>query len=564
MNPTSSSIFRRRRPSSFVLASILLLHLACGSAWAAPLAPAEMADIAKEIYPPTGPGSAVLVARGEEVLLRGGYGLASMELGVPIEPDMVFRLGSITKQFTAIGILMLAEQGKLKLDQTVSELLPDYPKAQGDQLRVHHLLTHTGGVPSYTEVPEFWLAERKDQSHADMMAFFANKPLNFTPGERFEYSNSGYYILGMIIEKVSGQRYADFVEQHLFAPAGMKQSLYDDPTRLVPRRVAGHMQTEEGVVPAPYLSMSGPFAAGALASTVEDLRRWNMALLSGKLISKESLEKAWTPTKLNDGSISTYAFGWEVGDYEGRRMVHHNGGIHGFTSSMYFFPEDKLTIVVLTNGSSVDPSLLAQRLVMAAHGKKDALPKILDVDPATLAKYEGVYQINPGSRRAVRVEGNKLVTIRDEGAPFKAVPIGENKFLYEGQNDTFHFELDEAGQVKAMVLERWGEPKPEVSVRTNEKLPEPPKIVEVAAAELEKLVGRYELQPGFILAVRVEDGKLVTQATGQGPIGLEALSPTEFLAQRVGARLVFELENNKAKSLTLHQGGQVMPAPKLD
>lgn len=306
---------------------------------------------------PNAPGAAILVAEGDQVLLEKGYGLASLELGVPIAPDMVFRLGSVTKQFTAVAILMLEEQGKLRLDQKISEILTDYPKAQGDRIRIDHLLSHTGGIPNYTDDPEFWKIANQPFTAASMYPLFADKPLQFEPGERFAYSNSGYWLLGQIIEKASGETYEAFVEKHLFAPAGMKSSFYDDPEKLIPRRTPGYQpnNTGDGFTPARYIDMSGPYAAGALAATVSDLRRWNEALVAGKLIRKESLEKAWTPYTFNDGKKSQYGFGWQVGELEGQRLVRHGGGIPGFMSMLIFFPEKKLTVAVLSNGAALNP-----------------------------------------------------------------------------------------------------------------------------------------------------------------------------------------------------------------
>ena len=520
--------------------------------------------MAASFYPPGDPGAALLLSRGDEVLLREGYGMASLELGVATRPEMVFRIGSITKQFTAVAIRMLAEQGKLRLDQTISEILPDYPQEQGSQVRIDHLLSHTGGVPGYTENPEFWKNACKELTAAEMLAFFAKEPLQFTPGERFAYSNSGYYLLGQIVEKVSGESYGEFVEKRLFAPAGMKQSLYDDPQKRVAGRVAGYQRLERGeYVPAPYVSPNGAYAAGALASTVDDLRRWNEALVAGKLISRASLEKAWTPFTFNDGKKSHYGFGWNIGSFHGEKLVHHGGGIHGFITTLYFFPEKRITAVLLSNGNALDPKLVAQRLAMAAFGQQPEFRKV-ELSPEALAKFEGVYKVSETSRRTVRAEGGKLVTRRDGNPPVTASPISPTEFLYDGQNDRLRFELDAQGKVKRMLMLRWGQDQPEAADLTAEKLPELPKFIELPAEDLDRLVGRYQLQPDFILTVRRSGAKLAIQATGQSEIAVEALSATELFAPLVDARLVFELEGGKARKLTLHQGGQAMPAPRID
>ncbi len=515
-------------------------------------------------YPAGDPGAAILLAQGDEVLLRRSYGLASIELGVPIEPQMVFRIGSITKQFTAVAILLLAEQGKLRLDQTVAELLPDYPREPGGKVRVDQLLSHSSGIPGYTENPEFWKNACKDLTRAEMLGFFAEQPLLFPPGDRFSYSNSGYYLLGLIVEKVSGETYGDFVERHLFAPAGMSSSRYDNPLERVPGRVAGHQRLESGeYTPSPYVSMHGPFSAGALASTVDDLRRWNDALLAGKLISRASLEKAWTPYTFNDGKKSHYGFGWNIGKHGGERIVHHAGGVHGFLNTLLLFPDKHISAVVLSNGNGLNPNFVAERLAMAALGESRRFETI-SLPPEDLVKFEGVYRISETSRRVVRAEGGKLVTIRDGNRPSKASPLSPTEFLYDFQNDRFRFELDDQGRVQRMVMLRFADAAPEVAERTSEKLPEAPKFVELPTADLDKLVGRYALWADFEIAVRRKGAGLVIQATGQSEIAVEAVSPTELHAPLVGARLVFTLEQGKATSLILHQGGQAQTGRRID
>jgi D-alanyl-D-alanine carboxypeptidase len=553
----------RRRLPALLLASFLLLASLPLSA--APIAdPTKIDAVAASFYKKGVPGAAILVAEGDKVVLEKGYGLASLELGVPIAPDMVFRIGSVTKQFTAVAILMLVEQGKLRLDQKISEILPDYPKAQGEQVSVEQLLNHTGGIPNYTDDAEFWKISKEKLEPVRMLALFADKPLAFKPGEQWAYSNSGYFVLGLILEKVSGESYRSFIEKHLLAPAGMKATLYDDPEKLVPRRASGYQPMPDGsFAPAPYIDMSGPYSAGALISTLGDLHRWNLALLEGKLIRHESLEKAWSPLPLAGGKKNAYGFGWNVGKFEGQRMVSHGGGIPGFMCMMYFLPEKKMTVAVLSNGAALSAEDVAQRVLMAAFGNADGYKRIT-VPAESLAKLEGVYQIDATSKRVVKVEGDHLVTIRDGGAAFKAYPIGENEFAYEHNNNRLRFELDGQGKVARMQLLTWGQAEGEPAERTDEKIPEGPKYVDLPAEELDRLVGNYELHPGFVLNIRREGQEMIAQATGQGPIGIKATSPTELFSEQVGARIVFEMEAGKAKSLTLFQGGAEMPAKRVD
>jgi CubicO group peptidase (beta-lactamase class C family) len=213
-----------------------------------------------DLFKPDAPGAAVLVVRGGEVILRKGYGLANLELGVPIQPEMVFRLGSVTKQFTAMAILMLSEEGKLALTDDITKYLPDYP-THGQTITIEHLLTHTGGIKEYSSVPTWPALSHTDVTPQELVAVFQNEPLDFAPGERWAYSNSGYILLGAIIEKVSGLSYAEFIQQRIFTPLGMTHSYYDDSTHLIPGRVAGYTPTADGYVNAEDLSMTHAYAA---------------------------------------------------------------------------------------------------------------------------------------------------------------------------------------------------------------------------------------------------------------------------------------------------------------
>jgi CubicO group peptidase (beta-lactamase class C family) len=258
----------------------------------------------EKTYKADEPGASVIVVRDGKVILHKGYGRANMELGVPIEPDMVFRTGSITKQFTAVAVLMLAEQGKLSLEDDVTKFFPDYP-TKGQKITIEHLLTHTSGIKSYTSIPEWIPLWRKDMTTSEMIALFKDKPMDFAPGERYAYNNSAYFLLGAIIEKLSGQTYADFIEKNIFAPLGMKHSYYDDTARIIARRVAGYSKGKDGFVNAAYLSTSQPYAAGSLCSTVGDLVAWANKLSSGAIVSPASYREMTTPVKLHNAIAPT-------------------------------------------------------------------------------------------------------------------------------------------------------------------------------------------------------------------------------------------------------------------
>jgi CubicO group peptidase (beta-lactamase class C family) len=303
----------------------------------------------------------VLVARGNDVLLSKGYGSANLEWGIPNAPSTKFRLGSITKQFTAASILLLEERGKLKVNDLVKQHLQDAPAAW-EKITIFHLLTHTSGIPSFTSFPDYQALEPFATTTEKLVARFRDKPLEFEPGQRMNYSNSGYALLGYLIEKVSSQSYERFVQENIFTPLGMKDSGYDSNFAVIARRAAGYTPGPNGPVNAGFIHMSIPHAAGALYSTTEDLLRWEQGLFGGKLLSAASLEKMTTPFRNN------YALGVIVNTSNGRKAISHGGGIEGFNTALTYYPESKLTVVVLANLNGGAPDQIASQLVRLAYG----------------------------------------------------------------------------------------------------------------------------------------------------------------------------------------------------
>src|SRR6187401_308075 len=279
----------------------------------------------------------VLVARGTDVMLSKGYGSANLEWDIPNTPATKFRLGSITKQFTAASILLLEERGKLKLEDPIKKYLPDAPAAW-DTITIFNLLTHTSGIPNFTSLPEYKSLQLVESPVARTIAAVRDKPLDFVPGEKMSYSNSGYLVLGYVIERITGTSYEAFVTDNIFTPLGMKDSGYDSNTAIIPRRAAGYMPSPGGPVNAGFVHMSIPHAAGALYSTTEDLLRWERGLFGGNLISATSLAKMTTPFK-ND-----YALGVTVRTASGRKVIRHGGGIEGFNTFLAYYPDTKLTV----------------------------------------------------------------------------------------------------------------------------------------------------------------------------------------------------------------------------
>lgn len=297
-------------------------------------------------------GSA-LVAENGKVIFKKGFGQANMEWNIPNQSDTKFRLGSISKQFTAFLIVKLAEDGKLKLDVPITTYLPDYPKENGDKITIHQLLTHSSGIPNYTDSPSFFKEKaRNPYTPEAFVKTFSSLPLDFKPGEKFNYSNSGYFLLGYIIEKVSGKTYEQYLQEIILTPLKMVNTGYDHSDVILKNRAAGYEKRGKQIINAAYLDMSLPYAAGSLYSTVEDLYLWDQALYTNKLLSAKSMESLFKPY-ISAGKAS-YGYGWFIdevdnGDKPKLKIIGHGGGINGFNTIISRYPADKNLIVLLNN-----------------------------------------------------------------------------------------------------------------------------------------------------------------------------------------------------------------------
>lgn len=394
----------------------------------------------------------VLVVRDDQILLDKGYGYANLEWQVPNSPDTKFRLGSITKQFTAACILLLEERGKLKTDDPIKKYLPDAPTAW-DHITIYNLLTHTSGIPNFTEFPDYESSEATPTTPEQLVARFRDKPLQFQPGEDWHYSNSGYVLLGYLIEKITGQRYQDFVEGNIFKPLRMQDSGYDSNTAIIPHHAAGYSPSPTGPVNAGYIDMTIPFSAGALYSTTHDLVRWEKALFAGKLLSAESLKKMTTPFKHD------YACGLMVFTSHGHKVIAHGGGIEGFSAMLAYYPDDKLTVAVLENLEAGAPPEIANSLAAIAHGVNVILPserKEVSVQPDILARYVGTYELNPTLSIVVTLEGNQLMAQATNQTKLPIFPESDTEFFYKAVDAQLEFFKNDQGQTTHLVLHQGG------------------------------------------------------------------------------------------------------------
>jgi CubicO group peptidase (beta-lactamase class C family) len=394
----------------------------------------------------------VLVARGSDVLLSKGYGSANLEWAIPNAPSVKFRLGSITKQFTAVCILLLEERGKLNINDPVKKYLPDAPAAW-DKITIFHLLTHTSGIPSFTGFPDYQATQAAATTPEQLVARFRDKPLEFQPGGKWNYSNSGYALLGYLLEKISGQSYADFLEQNIFKPLAMNDSGYDSNSAIILHRASGYVLGPHGPLNAGFVHMSIPFSAGALYSTTEDLLRWAQGLFGGKVLSPASLQKMITPFK-ND-----YALGIASQTESGRQKISHGGGIDGFNTFLAYYPADKLTVVVLGNLNGNAPDDIAAKLAAIAHDETIALAserKEVTVSSKILADYVGAYQLAPGFAMEVTLEGGQLMVQATGQGKAPVFAESDTKFFPKVVDAEIEFFRDDKGAVAYLVLRQGG------------------------------------------------------------------------------------------------------------
>ena len=529
---------------------------------------------------------AALVADHGKVIYKKGFGPANMEWNIPNEPDTKFRLGSITKQFTATLILQLVEQGKIKLDGKVSDYLPDYRKDTGARMSIHQLLSHTSGVPNYTAQAGFFAnVSRNPFKVDDFVKQYASGDLEFEPGSKFNYSNSGYFLLGDIIEKVTGKSYEQVLKENILDPVGMKNTGYDHYGTVLSKRAAGYIKTQNGYENAPYLDMTIPYAAGSLYSTVEDLFLWDQALYGQKILSTASKELMFKPNLENYG----YGFGIRKASLGPNKIavpvVEHNGGINGFSTTIVRLVGDNRLIVLLDNtsqGRYLDG--IALGITNILYDQPYALPKQSIIEgmlklavnngvPAAIALYRTLKEQKPNeydfSEAELNTLGYQLLQMKKVAEAIEifklnveTYPNAANTYDSLGEAYLAHGdkELAISNYKKAVELN----PKNTNAARVVASLTGTQKEAITNSNSYESYVGEYELAPNQIITITVEDGKLMGAPTGKPKAELFPTSATEFYLKVADVQITFvKTELGVVTQLILHEDGRNMTAKKI-
>ena len=400
-------------------------------------------------------GTVLLAFSGEAKFVKG-YGWANAEWEIPNAANTKFRIGSITKQFTSMAVMQLQEQGKLKVQDSICVHLSPCQDTW-KPVTVHHLLTHTSGIPSYTGLPDFQKIAILPKTTDEMIALFRDLPLEFEPGSSFKYNNSGYFLLGAIVEKVSGRKYEEVLRDQIFTPLGMADSGYDRSDAILARRAAGYAREGEGIANARYLDMGQPYAAGSLYSTVEDLLKWDQALYADRLLPAAAKAAMFTPFKNN------YAYGWTIPPPSpatfGRRQIAHGGNINGFASMIIRLPDDQMTIVVLANYAQSNAGRIARDVLAISLGQPYEMPVqrvAIKVDPATFDAFAGRYELRPDFIMTVTREGDRLMTQATGQQKIEMFPESDTKFFAKVLDAQISF-VREGGAVTHLILHQNGQ-----------------------------------------------------------------------------------------------------------
>jgi CubicO group peptidase (beta-lactamase class C family) len=400
---------------------------------------------------------AVLLAKDGKPLVAKGYGFANVEWQVPNTTTTKFRIGSITKQFTSMIVMQLREQGKIKLEDSMCLYVSPCPDTW-KPVTIHHLLTHTSGIPTYTAIPAWRETNMMPKTTDQIIAFFRDMPLQWTPGERYAYNNSGYFLLGVIIEKITGKKYEHALQEMILTPLGLADTGYDWTKTIIPKRASGYTGKGATLANVAPLDMQHPYAAGSLYSTVEDLLKWDQALYTTRLLPEAAKQIMWTPFREN------YAYGWNIGPpaaemFGGHRRMAHGGGINGFSAHFVRLPDPKVTVIVLGNNESASSSTVARDIMAIYYGHKYEVPVppvVANVDPGLLDQYAGEYELQPGVTLTVSREGNALGVIPTGGRKAQALPSSDTKFFITAPPITLTFVKDADGKVTHVLFAQGG------------------------------------------------------------------------------------------------------------
>jgi CubicO group peptidase (beta-lactamase class C family) len=509
-------------------------------------------------FKPNAPGAVVLVAKDGVPIFRKAYGLANLELNVPTKPEHVFAIGSMTKQFTAVCMLQLVQQGKVSLQDDIRKYLQGY-NTHGRVITIENLLTHTSGIPSVDLHPEFEQRKALEQSQEEMLAFVMKDPLLFEPGSDYSYNDFGYYLAGLIIERVSGMRYSEYLQKNIFQPSGMKSSTTGTRENTIPLFVTGYRSVGGSVYrPGAYFNWKWFRGMGDILTSVDDMLQWDESLYTDKLVRRDLLEKAWSSFVLTDGRKTNYGYGWGLSKIQDMEMIYHAGTTRDFGSCAVRIPSQHIFAVVLTNNGSGYGAVVsaAQQTALRLAGKLMTEPSVRSLSTAQLSEYVGVYEMRHvwGGMLILSNWGHdkiyRYLTLQDTilssqwggGSKTALLNVSRDLFVLKRSNNYIRFQRDNNGRIS--VLESYSDPFTYSPIRTERRtdlpLPKAKVPISLDAKTLKSYAGKYIFGIDFSRRVRVEGSHIY--ADGIGEIFPE--SPTRFFSKTSGATVEF-IKNSK-------------------
>lgn len=540
------------KPVAAAVALAAVLVAAPAAAQPADFRPQAQAAI-EAAFPGEGPGAAVVVIHKGRLLYAGGRGLADLDSRRPITPDTTFRMGSIAKQFTAAVVLQLVAERKVSLDDPISRFLPAFPQP-GAGATVRQLLNHTSGLYDYTKIPGYMLSEPtlKPNTTADLVAVIAGRPPVSPPGERWEYNNGGYVMLGAIIEKVTGKAWHEAVIERIGRPLGLKSLAYaaDAPE---PAWARGYSLNDGTFQPAKGVHISVAGAAGALVISPADLARWSDALHHGRVVRPDLYAEMAKPARLNDGRTETYGFGFRLREIRGRAALVHGGAGRGLDTDAVYIPSEDLFVAVLANTDDppVDPASLTRRLAALVLGQPAPDFKPVDAPLASLEPLFGTYSVGQGPLRRFFSRDGKLYIGRGD-EELQVLPAGDDRFFFPGDDLSWFRILRQANGAHVMEGHRFEAAGPDRSVRIGDA----PPPLSVPLAVLQGYVGAYQTEVPLLTIALDKNGRLTIAPPGQPPLVLRPVSETKFRVEGAPMRLVFHPENGRTDKLTLYRGAR--------
>lgn len=515
-------------------------------------------------YKPDKPGAVLLIAKKGKVVFKKAYGLASIELNVPNKTGNIFRIGSMSKQFTAVCILQLAQQGRLNLKDDIKQYLPAY-NTHGRHITIENLLTHTSGILDPEGKPDFPERLRREQSHDDLINSFMNDSLLFEPGTDWHYSNANYALAGLIIENIAKVSLSEYLQEYIFNPIGMSHTSIGNNDSIVVNAVYGYTPLgEDKFQPSLYMNWSLYFGAGEILSTVDDLLKWDNALYTDKILKKEWLQKAWTPFILTNGQTSNYGFGWTTNDFHEMTIISHNGGINGFFSDGIRIPSQQTYIVLLSNNPSKEPWSITKSIALRFIGQKILKPLAITPDAKELQKYTGVYafhHVNAAQEYLLfSVENDTLYAESPGRSKTALLNVGNDLFAHRDENWYYQYHRDKSDSIISIEaysreLIQYGPHL--MGVKSSMPFPKPKEKKEVAidTRQISILQGKYDFGGGIVVPVTLEGSHIYIQQMGHEKEEIFAEDDRHFFSKSSDLTIEFGISNNIVTEMIVVSGG---------